>query len=76
MNAVGTWLASTPLGTAVKSAIAVLLTLALADWASAGAISFGNWQTWLIAALGAALPVVVNWLNGADARYGRGSNAN
>jgi len=64
------WLAGTPLGTALKTFVAVLLAAVVGDWASSGAISLGNWQTWVIAALASALPVVVNWLNPADGRYG------
>ena len=65
------WLASTPLGTALKTFVAVLLAAVVGDWATAGEISLGNWQTWVIAALVSALPVVVNWLNPADNRYGK-----
>lgn len=65
------WLASTPLGTALKTFVAVLLAAVVGDWATAGEISLGNWQTWVIAALVSALPVVVNWLNPADVRYGK-----
>jgi len=39
---------------------------------STGAIDFANWQTWIYAALGAALPILINALNPRDARYGRG----
>jgi hypothetical protein len=69
----GTWLATTPLGTALKAAVAVVLTLGVADWVGAGSISLTNWQTWIIAGIGSAAPVIVNWLNSSDARYGRGS---
>ena len=68
MNA---WLAGTPLGTALKTFIAVLLAAVVGDWATAGEISLSNWQTWVIAALVSAVPVVVNWLNPADSRYGK-----
>jgi len=75
MKQFGAWLAASPWGTALKSAIAVVLTLALADWTTSGSISFGKWQTWLIAAFATAVPVIVNALNSADTRYGRGSAA-
>jgi len=65
----GSWLASSPLGTALKSALAVVLSLVL-DEVATGGINFGHWQTWLYAALGAALPVVINSLNKKDLRYG------
>ena len=66
-----TWLANTPLGGAFKTFLAVLLAAVVGDWATAGEISLGNWQTWVIAALVSAVPVVVNWLNPADGRYGK-----
>jgi len=65
----GNWLASSPLGTALKSALAVVLSLILTE-VSTGGIDFSHWQTWAYAALGAALPVIVNALNGKDLRYG------
>lgn len=67
------WLAASPLGTAFKTFVAVVLGAAVADFASDGSISLGNWQTWVIAGLVSAVPVVVNWLNPADARYGKGA---
>lgn len=63
-------LATHPLGMAFKTFLAVLLAAAVGDWATHGAISLGNWQTWVIAALVSALPVVVNYLNPADTRVG------
>lgn len=71
MAAFGNWLASTPLGTALKAALGVVLSLILTE-VSSGGIDFGHWQTWMYAALGAALPVIINALNGRDPRYGRG----
>lgn len=67
------WLATSPLASAAKVFVAIVLTLAVADWAGDGSIDFANWQTWVIAGLGAAVPVIVNWLNPADGRYGNGS---
>lgn len=67
------WLATTPLGTAAKAFAAIVLTLALVDWQSRGGIDFTAWQTWVLGGLAAAVPPVVNWLNPADGRYGRGA---
>jgi hypothetical protein len=67
------FLANTPLGTAVKTFVAVVLAAAVADFSTDGTISLGNWQTWVIAGLVSALPVIVNWLNPADSRYGNGA---
>ena len=76
MNAFGTWLASTPLGSAFKVLLSGVLGFALISWTSDGKFSLDKWQDWLIGALAIALPPVINWLNPADARYGRGSDAN
>lgn len=70
----GNFLANTPLGTAVKTFVAVLLSAVIASWATDGAISFDKWQTWVVSACVSALPVIVNWLNPADGRYGNGSD--
>jgi hypothetical protein len=64
------WLARSPLATALKVGLSVLLAMAIADWTSTGTISFDKWQTWLIAAISAAVPVVINYLNPQDNRYG------
>ena len=67
------WLAASPLASAIKVFVAIVLTMSVADWAGDGVIDFSNWQTWVIAGLGAAVPVIVNWLNPSDGRYGNGS---
>ena len=67
------WLASSPVGSWVKTFVAVLIGSAVADWAASGSLDLDHWQTWVIAGLVAVGPVVINWLNPADARYGRGS---
>lgn len=67
------WLANTPLGTALKTFVAVVIAGAVADFSTDGAISLARWQTWVIAGLVSAVPVVVNWLNPADVRYGNGA---
>ena len=67
------WLASTALGSAFKTFIAVVIAAAVADASSSGSISLSNWQTWLIAGAVSALPPVINYLNPADSRYGNGA---
>lgn len=75
MTGFAQWLAATPLGTALKAFIAIILTLALVDWQTRGAIDLANWQAWVLAGLASALPVITNYLNPADGRYGKGSDA-
>ncbi len=74
MDKVWTWLAATPLGSAFKMFLAILLGAVLLTWTSEGQISWDHWQTWLIGALAIATPIVINWLNPADGRYGRGAS--
>lgn len=69
------WLARSPLGSVVKVFVAVVVGALVADWSKAGVIDFGNWQSWLIAGAVSALPLLVNWLNPADPRYGRGAGS-
>jgi hypothetical protein len=73
MPAFKTWLATSPYASALKVGIGFLLTAALLTWTSEGTLSLDHWQTWLIGALGVAVPIVVNILNPADTRYGKGS---
>jgi hypothetical protein len=70
MNRLLDWLAVSPLASAAKVFVAIVLAFAVADFARSGSIDFANWQTWVIAGLGAAVPVV-DWLNPNDDRYGR-----
>lgn len=67
------WLAASPLGSAAKAFVALVIASAVADWVTGGAISLAHWQTWVISALSACVVPVVNALNPADPRYGAGS---
>ena len=59
-------------GSFMKVLLATVLTVALADIVATGSFdALANWQTWLIAGLAAAVPVLINWLNPTDPRYGR-----
>jgi hypothetical protein len=71
MSRFGLWLARSPLATAAKTLVAVLLTLAVAEWASTGEISFDRVETWVIVGLGSVIPMIANWLNPSDPRYGK-----
>lgn len=67
------WLATSPIATFAKIFVATILGAAVADWSGAGDISFADWKVWVIAALVAAIPTLVNWLNPQFTLYGRGS---
>jgi hypothetical protein len=64
------WLGRSPLASALKVGISVILAMAVAEWTQSGTIAFDKWQTWVIAACASALPVIVNYLNPQDGRYG------
>jgi hypothetical protein len=67
---------NSPVGSALKVFVAVFLTMLVADWSNHGSIDWDSWQLWVIAGLASAVPVVVNWLNPSDPRYGSGANTN
>lgn len=67
------WFATSPLASALRVFVSILLAAAVADWVTAGSINFGAWQTWVIAGLVSAVPVVTRWLNPNDIAFGRGS---
>jgi len=64
------WLGRSPIASAFKVGITVILAMAVAEWTQSGTIAFDEWQTWVIAACASALPVIINYLNPQDGRYG------
>jgi len=75
MSSIGTWLATTPLGSAFKVFLAGLFAAVMLTWTSEGQISWDHWTAWVVGALALAIPPVINWLNPKDTRYGRGSTS-
>ena len=71
MSTFEAWFATSPLASALRVFAATVLALAVASWSESGVISLSDWQTWVIAAAAAAVPVVLRWLNPADGVYGR-----
>ena len=69
-------LLNSPVGTAAKVFVAVFLTMVVADWSNHGCINWESWQLWIIAGLASAVPVIANWLNPSDSRYGNGAHTN
>ncbi len=66
---------TTPVGSACRIAVGVILGYLVLDLSNDGAISIG-WdevQTWIAAALVVAVPVIIAAVNPADPRFGRGS---
>ena len=72
-NAFAEWLAASPLGTAAKVFVGTLISLGVAQLTTTGALDLTNWKAIVFPALASALVVIVNYLNPADPRYGKGS---
>ncbi len=66
----GEWFARSPYASALKSFIAIVVALAVAEWSKSGTIDFSSWQTWVIAALASAVVPALNASNPSDDRYG------
>jgi hypothetical protein len=62
-----------PVGSFLKVFVAVTLGAFLGDLAGLTEFSdvFSQWQGWFITGLVSAVPILINWLNPADPRYGR-----
>jgi hypothetical protein len=65
MKNFGIWLADSPLGGMLKAGLGAVLVYVLDNVASF------DLEPVVIVALGAALPVAINYLNSMDLRYGR-----
>lgn len=61
------WLANSPLATAAKVALAAVLAYVLSAPDAFGLPPVAG------VAIAAAFPVIINWLNPEDTRYGKGS---
>lgn len=74
-----TWLNEDPAGAMVFSWVkvfaSVVLGLFLADGADVFAVDASDVRLWLAAGLAAVVPLVVNYINPHDTRYGRGAEA-
>ncbi len=68
------WLNYTDSGRMVKSwvvvFVATILTLFLADGADVFAVDMSDLKAWVAAAVAAVVPLVLNFLNPKDTRYG------
>ena len=65
MEKFGIWLADSPLGGMFKTALGASLVYVLDNLASF------NLNPIFIVAVGAALPIAINYVNGMDMRYGK-----
>lgn len=67
------WFASSPIASWLRTFVAIILTLFIADGADIFGIDATDLRGYFAAALVATLPVVVRWLNPSDPEFGRGA---
>ena len=67
------WFATSLLASWLRVFAAVIISAAVADWATKGSIDLGAWQTWVIGGLVSTLPTLLRWLNPSDVEFGHGS---
>lgn len=69
------WYARSPLASALRVFVSIILAAAIADWSTKGVIDLAAWQTWVIAGAVSVLPTITRALNPADAQFGAGAEA-
>ncbi len=60
------WFNESPIASFLRSFLAIVLAQAVNDFAKFGKFDFSNFESWLIAALVAMLPVALRLLNPKD----------
>lgn len=65
---------NSPAGSWVKVFVSAILGFVLTNISNGVDIFSIEWKSLLSAALASVLPVIINWLNPSDKRYGEGSN--
>jgi hypothetical protein len=72
MNNFWTWFAQSPMASALRVFVAIVIGQMVAEWARVGDIQFTNYKSWVITALVAAIPTVLRWINPQDKAFGPG----
>lgn len=73
MKAFAEWFARSPIASAVRTFVAIIIAMFIADGADVFAVDATDLRTWLAAGFAAVLPALVRYLNPADPAFGRGS---
>ena len=60
------WFATSPIASFLRVAIAIVAFQAMTDFVASGHFNFSNAEHWFIAALSAALPGLLRWINPED----------
>jgi hypothetical protein len=67
------WLATSPIASWLRTFLAIILTMFIADGANIFAVDSADLKLWVAAAFSASLPAVVRWLNPVDYAFGHGA---
>lgn len=60
------WFADSPVASFLRHFSAIVIASAIAEFAKLGTFDVSNWRVWVIAALVAATPPLLRWLNPQD----------
>ena len=72
MKSFWTWFARSPIASALRVFVAVVLGQMVTEWARVGNFDFTNYKLWLITALVASVPTILRWINPEDNAFGAG----
>lgn len=61
------WFANSKVASYLRAFVAVVVSLAVAEFVKSGQIDFTSFESWIVAALGATLPTLLRLLNPQDA---------
>jgi len=67
------WFARSPLASFLRTFIAIVLAMFLADGADVFAVDSTDVRTWIAAGFAAALPTVIRAINPVDTAFGNGT---
>lgn len=76
MKAFAEWFARSPIASAARTFVAIIIAMFIADGADVFAVDATDIRTWIAAGFAAVLPALVRYLNPADPAFGRGSGVN
>jgi len=60
------WLANSKIASVLRVFLAIVITQASLEFTNIGKFDFSNWQSWLIVAIAACVPMLVRVLNPSD----------
>ena len=70
MDTFWTWFATSPIASALRVFVAIVLGQMVAEWARVGDFDFTNYISWVITGLLACVPTLLRWINPEDKAFG------